>query len=295
MRTEPGAPPSGFPQRVEAHMTQELQHYSFNINPETEMGPIPTRLWVLRESDLITKAELGQMIEILMMMVRQAVREHDLNAWAMRSDENPIGFTAEEIWSGTPAKIAHEFKSDHYICSAKFKDEIAKEDPEHHRLVEESHRELEDPGFIGRVMAMLEQHGIIVPCEDPLRSRGLKGSLNLKDKEKNKDYKGKPNLNLKDPPGGLKGGLADCTSSNQFLSVEARDALEQAGTDPDLIRFFDAWPGYATALNAHDPARGGVKGMIEVWKRKGKIQGLFADWLAKHPATDLDSIPKDNL
>lgn len=109
-------------------------------------------------------------------------------------------------------------------------------------------------------------------------------------------------LNLNEGKGkekkNLKGPSAEQTTEKgngkgkAFLTEAAKLALSEAGAGPDLIRFFDAWNGYAKALNNADPNRGGVKGLVNYFQRDPeKFDARFQQWLKKNPAPQAEPTP----
>jgi hypothetical protein len=92
-------------------------------------------------------------------------------------------------------------------------------------------------------------------------------------------------LNLNEGKGKVKANVKGTSTS--FLTEETKELLRQGNVNPDLIRFYDAWNGYAKALN--NPRSGNPADAVRIAESMATKEGFdarFQTWLKKHPLPD---------
>ena len=277
-------------------------------SPVFGMTGCPHRLGVLADSDVITTAELAELAEVFATMIQQILQDENPAEYPFIR-QHGLELTGEEqwVWQGTVQRIARKLSLLALEVESRLKDELLpthvhgdgtcemceiggkshckkqsrQEEIDHRQLVVRGRQEDADPERIENQLVMLEEFGLI----ERLKSGGgLKAGLNL-------NLKGKVDERNEGKKGKVKGGgegLRLPPSQRRptgHLSDEVKAILQAANTDPDLVRFVDAWPGYSKVLN--NPFSGNPADAPRLLAKMMAKEGAderFAQWLRKHPA-----------
>lgn len=263
-------------------------------------------------------------MEILSVMVEQAAYDREPGTrGGYQKDQDGEGefrITNEDIWTGTAKRVCEDFRRSHLKRVWNLEEQAEKPLPEHsheqgpcnqddieglcsiwsredelerRRELEqdtEDRKILQDPEYVQARIEFLEKYGVLERMSD---STPLKDTLNGSLRGVEGEGKGLTDpLQVSSPliPSNVKGSLKrskgrNGKSGNHFLTLKAKAALEVGGIDPDLIRFFDNWNGYAKALNNANPLRGGAVGLVGFWKAKRNLDEIYEGWIQQNPSS----------
>ena len=302
----------------------ELLSYRFLFDPREEspvfsMTGCPNRLVMLARSGVISYEEMAQLTEIVTAMLLQTIEDAHPGEYLVYKRENSYAWCGEEIWQGTPQRIAGWLRQEFgYAIRDLFKDDplpthehgdgackmeelegevscmvlSRQEEEKHRRLVLREREEAADPERIKAHLAVLEKYGLIQSVkggslktdEQGLKGEAPTGGLNIKTEGLN--------INRKEAQGLLKPiKTLNVKMQGGRLCAKAVSALEASGTPADLIRYVahGAPAGYAQALN--NPRSGNFADapriLAAIMRKKTDTwdaEASFQKWLAKHPA-----------
>ena len=296
--------------------------YRFPVDTEAETPLLsllgcPSKLIRLGESGLVDLAEQGMLTRLYAAMLHQAISDTHPVTYVMSKASNDGEEDAESrvellgdgktlflhvfgggireiLWEGNGARLAREMLLAH--------NRIKGEEQVEPGLAEEREKK-HDPEFVSRQIARMEELGLIELVEGGLKSRVIvkerrphEGVIENeiereteieKETEKvavisNKEIIAVPSKSV-NPISIKTRGLKTHPPKRGHLSEKAKSELMSAEIDPNLIRYFDIMTGYSKALNASDPARGGVEGLVGLFTGKPGFEKRYKQWLKNHP------------